>query len=48
MECKATGNGIFYESLHLKEHLSDVESWHHNLIKYFIIEMYEVKPDTYS
>ena len=47
MECKARCNGIFRHSKELKAHLTDVEIWHHKLIKCFIIELYEVKPDPY-
>ena len=48
MEYKARCNGIFRNSSGLRAYLTDVESWHHKLIKFFLNEIYDTKPDKYD
>ena len=48
MQCTFRCNGVFSNHVGLRAHLNDVGSWHHKLIKYFIMELYDPKPDIYD
>ena len=44
-ECKG---GVFLTPQAFKAHLHNINHWIHTLLKFFVTEVYEAKPDTYS
>ena len=48
MKCKiGPKSGCFNSEVALAQHCTDVESWHHTMVKIFRSELFDVKPDNY-
>ena len=48
MNCKiGNKSGYFNSDVALAQHCTDVESWHHTMVKIFRSELFDVKPDNY-
>ena len=48
IKCNNNKSERFNKGNDLKQHCNDAESWWHRLLMYYIVALYEIRPDRYE